>query len=131
MTLKVYRAAATLAVAIGLASCVQSQEARTQEARAGRQCFSTYRVTGFSEAGRDRLLVNVGLHDVYEFQTFSSCQELDFTNRLVLRTRTGSSQICDELDADLIVPRSFGPPELCRVRMIRKLTPQEVAARRH
>jgi hypothetical protein len=55
-----------------------------------------------------------------------SCPQIDWAEKIGIRTR-GSEWICSGLDADLISPTSIGP-QRCAVRMMRKLTPAEVAA---
>ncbi len=115
-----------LIAALCLTACAAEPSAGTAAAaNAPGQCFSLRRVDGFSRAGVDHVVVHVALHDAYEFETDGTCPNLDFNQRLALVSRTGSSQICGGWDVDLVVPSSIGPPERCRVRMIRKLTPEE------
>jgi hypothetical protein len=118
-----------LAAALALTACTAGGPPAAETAAAApNQCFSLNRVEGFSRAGVDHVVVHVRMHDSYEFETDGTCRNLDFNQRLALVSRTGSSQVCGGWDVDLIVPASPGPAERCRVRMIRKLSPEEARA---
>lgn len=93
-----------------------------------RSCFWPSQVNGFTDAGRERVYVHTGPNDVYLFQIFGTCPDLNFTETLALKTR-GSGMVCSGLDVDLIVPTPIGP-QRCPVRMIHKLSEAEMAARR-
>lgn len=100
-------------------------------ASSARACFWPGQVSGFrtvrdAEAGSDRILVSVGVKDTYLFETFGSCPDIDYAETIGF-DQNGSGQICRGVDVDLIVPGPAGTRR-CAVRMIRKLTPDEVAA---
>ena len=96
---------------------------------AERSCFWPSAVNGFTDAGRDRVYVHTGPNDVYLFEIFGTCPDLNFTEKLALKTR-GSGMVCSGLDVDLIVPSTIGP-QRCPVRMIHKLSEAERAALRN
>lgn len=98
-------------------------------AEEGASCFWPSQVNGFSDAGRDHVYVHTGVRDVYLFEIFGTCPDLDFAQTLALKTRSPGT-ICRGLDVDLIVPGPIGP-QRCPVRMIRKLSDAEVQAQRH
>ena len=69
----------------------------------------------------------MGVKDVYAFKLLGHCQDVDWSQRIGLRSRSGGGFICSGLDAELLVPSSIGP-QRCPVSEIRKLTPEAVAA---
>ena len=84
------------------------------------------RVDGFAAPDEKTLYVRVGVRDVYRFDMFGTCPDLDWNQRLALVSR-GSSWICSGMDAEVITHSPIGP-QRCPVRHVRKLTPQEIAA---
>ena len=91
-----------------------------------RQCFWTHQINGFAAADEKFVNVRVGVKDVYQFEMFGRCTDVDWSHRIAVVSR-GSSRICDGLDAEIIAPSPIGPMR-CPVRTVRKLTPPEVAA---
>jgi len=85
----------------------------------GRDCFFLSQVSGFTDAGRDTINVNVGPRRTYEFKTLGSCPQLD-TSLAIAFDQKGPGTICRGMDVDLIVPTSIGP-QRCAVSMIRRL----------
>ena len=94
-----------------------------------RQCFAAQQVSGFNAIGRDKVYVTVGARTHYELDVLATCMDIDWTNAVAIRTRSGSSWVCEGFDAELIVP---GPTGLqrCPVLGVRKLTPAEEEAYR-
>lgn len=93
---------------------------------AKRQCFLASNVTNFAAADQKTLYIRVGVRDVYEFNMFGTCPDIDWNQRLALVSRT-SSWICDGMDAEVVTHSPIGR-QRCPVRSIRKLTPEEVKA---
>jgi hypothetical protein len=93
---------------------------------AQRSCFYTRNVDGFAAPDDKTVYVRVGVRDVYRFDMFGPCPDLDWNQRLALVSR-GSSWICSGMDAEVITHSPIGP-QRCPVRSVRKLTPVEVAA---
>jgi len=91
-----------------------------------RQCFWTHQASSFAAADDKLVNVRVGVKDVYQFEMFGRCHEIDWQNKIALVSRSGSS-ICTGMDADIVTPTSIGP-QRCAVRAVRKLTPEEVKA---
>lgn len=116
-----------------LAACTPVQE-EPRQATAGssaRSCFWPSQVTGFNDvhdrqAGSNRILVSVGANDTYLFETFGSCPDLSYAETIGF-DQNGAGQICNGVDVNLVVPGPAGT-QRCAVRMIRELTPAEVAA---
>jgi len=90
------------------------------------QCFWTRNVTGFAAADEHTLNVRVNVKDVYQFEMFGPCPDIDWNQRIALVSRSGSS-ICDGMDAEVITHSALGP-QRCQVRSVKKLTPEEIAA---
>jgi hypothetical protein len=91
-----------------------------------RQCFFARNVNSFAAVNENIVNVRVGVRDVYQFEMFGPCQDVDWANRVALVSR-GSSSICTGMDAEIVTETGIGP-QRCLVRNIRKLTPAEVEA---
>jgi hypothetical protein len=91
-----------------------------------RQCFWTRNADGFAAADEHTLNVRVGVRDVYQFEMFAPCPDIDWNQRIALVSRGGST-ICTGMDAEVVTHSPIGP-QRCAVRSVRKLTPEEIAA---
>jgi hypothetical protein len=103
----------------------QSLAAKTETP--ARQCFYTRNADSFAAADENTLYVRVGIRDVWQFDMFGRCPDIDWNQRLVLRSRA-SSWICSGMDAEVITHSPGIGRQHCFVRSVRKLTPEEVAA---
>ena len=119
--------------AIGAAALLASVVAAPSQAadkpdapKPARQCFWTQQINGFAAADEKIVNVRVGVRDVYQFEMFGRCDDVDWANRIAVRSR-GGSHICEGIDAEIISPTTLGPRR-CPVKTVRKLTPAEVAA---
>lgn len=115
-------ATAGLAVAAGCAAGQTTAEAPRSERR---DCFSANSVSGFSPVGRDAVVVRVGASRQYRLELAGFCPDVDWSWRIALRTRGGSSWICQGMDAELIIPSPSGR-QSCLVTAVRRLTPEEI-----
>lgn len=126
MRMMIALAAAMALVAGGAASPV----ALAKSAKAGKydanQCFYTRNVTSFAAPDEKTLYVRVGVRDIYRFDMFGTCPDIDWNQRLAL-VSTGSSWICNGMDAEVVTHSAIGP-QRCPVRTMHKLTPEEIAA---
>ena len=93
---------------------------------ANHKCFSARSVNNFEAVDDTHVNIRVGVKDVYAMTLFAPCPEIDWAQRIALRSR-GGSFICSALDAEVISPSSIGR-QTCAIRDIRYLTPAEVAA---
>lgn len=134
MTLKLLAlplAAASLAVLTAAAPMAAAKSPTDPAAAAAKttpkkQCFWTRQINGFA-SNDDRIVnVRVGVRDVYQFEMFGRCDEVDWANNIAVRSR-GSSYICSGLDAEIISPSSLGPHR-CPVKTVRKLSEDEIKA---
>ena len=115
------RFAATAALSLLAASCMTPADGpdTAQALSSPRECFFLSQVSGYSQAGRNKIRVSTGPGRVYEFETLGSCPELDHAETMGFDP-AGAGSICRGIDIDLIVPSSIGPRR-CAVSMIRKL----------
>jgi len=116
-----------------LAGCAPTaQTAAEGEAPArSRQCFSVQQITNFRQGRPDQVFLRVGRNDVYEMNAAGGCGDLDFANRLGLVSdmgAAGGSRLCTDDWARVIVPGSVDRAAVCRVRISRKLTAEEITA---
>ena len=96
-----------------------------------RQCFSVQQVTNFRQGRPDQVFLRVGRNDVYELNAAGGCNSANFATRLAIVPDMGgmaSSRLCTDDWARVIVPGSTSPAEVCRVRIRRNLTAEEIEA---
>lgn len=93
---------------------------------APRQCFWTHEASGFASADNRVVNVRVGVKEVYQFEMFGRCQDVDWSQSIALVSR-GSDYICSGLDAEIVTPSTIGPMR-CPVKNVRKLSPEEIEA---
>ena len=119
--------AASFAAFLALGTAASTPALAKSPAPASKQqCFFTRNADGFAAPDEKTLYVRVGVRDVYQFEMFGRCPDIDWNQRLALVSRPGST-ICTGMDAEVISHSPIGP-QRCPVRSVRKLTPDEVAA---
>jgi hypothetical protein len=91
------------------------------------QCFYSRNVTSFAAPDDKTLYVRVANRDVYRFNMFGPCPDIDWNQRLALVSRA-SPWICNGMDAEVITRATGIGVQRCQVSSMQKLTPQEVAA---
>lgn len=127
MNIRLFGTDAALALALG--ACMADDDPRpAMGAAAGRQCFYADSVTGFTPVGRDAVDVHVGPRRGYRLELAAGCEEVDWANRIAIRSRSGSSFVCSPFDAELVIPSTTGPGR-CHVTAMRPLTEAELQAR--
>jgi hypothetical protein len=119
-------AAAALLVMLSTGGSSQAADPPATAKAAARHCFWTRDVNNFSALDDRTVNIRVGLKDIYSLDLFGACPDIDWTQKIGIESRGGSS-ICTGFDATLIVPSTIGT-QRCTVRNIRKLTPEEIAA---
>ncbi|MDP3803239.1 DUF6491 family protein [Brevundimonas sp.] len=94
-----------------------------------RQCFSVSQVTNFRPGRPDQVFLRAGHDDIYELNAAGGCPDLDFANRVALVPDGGTvgTRLCTDDWARVVLPDSAST-SVCRVRISRKLTAEEVAA---
>lgn len=115
-------AIAPLAGCTGAAGPVASAQA------SGRQCFLASQVNGFGNASTDSVDVWVNANRYYRLSLLGTCNDINWSNRIGLRTTGGSSWICEGNDAEIIVPGPIGGR--CLVTDVRPITEEQWNARK-
>lgn len=91
------------------------------------QCFYSRNVESFAAPDEHNLYIRVGVRDVYHFEMFGPCPDIDWNQRLALVARPGP-WICNGMDAEVITHQAGLGPQRCLVKNMQKLTPDEIAA---
>ncbi|MCX8474546.1 MAG: DUF6491 family protein [Sphingomonas sp.] len=95
-----------------------------------RACFWGSQVTGFSDAGPDRAILNIGQRESWELTVAPGCPDVNWALDIGIRAR-GGERICPGRPADLFVPNASGSGfRRCLVQNVRRLSPEEAAAAR-
>ncbi len=134
MSTQLSKTAGLVAVASAAALTMSCATAEQQQAAAaaggdGRQCFVASQVNGFHAIDDDTVHVRVGARDVYELQIAGTCLNVNWSQRIGIRSTGGSSWVCRGLDAELLVPDQMGG-QRCLVRTVRQLSAAEAEALR-
>lgn len=120
----------SVSAAILVAACTASPPGQAQNAaNSGRRCFLPQQVNGFDALDRDTVLVTVGVRTTYQLDILGTCPEIDWSNRIGIRSTGGGSWICEGLDAELLVPSTTGL-ERCPVLGVTQLSPEAAKAAR-
>jgi Family of unknown function (DUF6491) len=120
------RTTAVAAVAALLTLGVTASAFAEAPAKPKQQCFFTRSADGFAAPDDKTLYVRVGVRDVYQFDMFGTCLDMDWNQRIALVSRASSS-ICTGMDAEVVTHSPIGP-QRCPVRSVRKLSPDEIKA---
>jgi hypothetical protein len=118
--------AAVLLALVAPAASAADPPAKSAKPQARNECFWTRNANGFAAVDEHTLNIRVNSRDVYQFEMFGPCQDIDWNQRIALVSR-GGDNICTGMDAEVISHSPIGP-QRCPVRSVRKLTPAEVAA---
>jgi hypothetical protein len=116
-------ASATLLVA----ACSAAGAQPDARAAGGRQCFNASSVNSFHAIGNDAVIVTVGANRYYRLGIVGVCPEIDWSSRVALRSTSGSSWICQGLDAEFLVPSPSGL-QRCPVVSVNPLSPEVAKA---
>lgn len=125
---------AALGIFTFLASCAPVADggmAAGGEAPArARQCFNVGQVRNYEQGRPDQVFLRVGRNDVYELTAAGGCPDMDFAQQMALIPDGGTvgSRLCTDDWARVVVPGSNTQTTVCRVRISRLLTADEVAA---
>lgn len=127
--------AAVAALAVLATSCAPVDDiggpGDTAGLRPERQCFSPEQVRNFRQGRPGQLYVRVNRDDVYELNAAGGCTDLDFAQQLAI-TADGAGlaggRICTGDWARITLPGSTSRLSMCRARVDRVLTADEVAA---
>jgi len=112
--------------ALVVAGCSANAQPRPQ-ASGGRQCFNARSVNSFHAVGDESVIITVGVNRYYQLDIVGTCPEIDWSLRVALRSTSGSSWVCEGLDAEFLVPSPSGL-ERCPVVGVHPLTPEVAKA---
>lgn len=96
---------------------------------AGRQCFLASQVNSFHAVDRDTVIVRVGASRNYQLEILGTCPDINWSNRIGVRSTGGGSWICQGMDAELIVPAATGF-DRCPVLGVQPISPEAARAAR-
>lgn len=113
------------------AACVQQDAAggtASAASSSGRDCFSATNVSSFTPHGTDAVDIQVGVRRYYRLTFAGACQNTNWVNRVALVSRSGSSFICQGMDAELVVNDSPMGPQRCLVSSVTRISDEEAKA---
>ena len=93
-------------------------------------CFLADSVNSFTPVGDRFVDVRVTRRSQFRLELAGYCPDIDWSQRIALRTRGGSRWICRGMDAEIIVPDRAIGPQRCLVTDVRRLSISEIEARR-
>jgi hypothetical protein len=112
------------------AGCATAERQQAQAVQmSGRQCFLPSTVSGFHSLDRNTVHVTVGASRVFELDVLGTCTEIDWSQRIGIRSTGAGDWVCSGMDAELIVPSPSGI-DRCPVLGVRQLTQAEIDAAR-
>lgn len=97
--------------------------------RAGGQCFLASQVNSFHAVDKDTVIVRVGASQNYQLEILGTCPDINWSNRIAVRSTGGSNWVCQGLDAELIVPAATGF-DRCPVLGVQAISPEAARALR-
>jgi hypothetical protein len=98
--------------------------------RAETSCFSVDQVRNFRQGGAGQVYVRAQ-GGVYQLDVAGGCPNLDFTSRLaILPDGAGlaGGRVCTFDSVRVAVPGATSATDVCRARVTRRLTDEEIAA---
>ena len=124
-----------LLVAMGgcllVAACAEMAGAPSASRLSSRSdCFLADSVNGCTPVGERFVDVRVTRRSQFRLELAGYCPDIDWSQRIALRTRGGSRWICRGMDAEIIVPDRAIGPQRCLVTDVRRLSISEIEARR-
>ncbi len=115
---------------IAAAYAGQPDPALTAAPKHPMRCFRAADVNGWSpRRGDEEVDVRVGASRQYRLTLVGGCPDIDWSFRIGIRTRGGSSWICQVAYAELSGPGPSGT-QRCLVTGVRQLNEAEIAAAR-
>ena len=123
MQARIAIAACAAALAAGCAAS-PGPPLQAQSAQSGRQCFRAAQVYDFLGLDDNTVHVTAGARDYYELEIAGSCPDVDWSQRIAIRSTGGGSWVCRGFDAELIVPGPMGVHR-CPVSSVRRISAEE------
>ena len=117
----------TLAGAASLAACAPSGSDPMMPRTSASQCLDTELATDFRQGGDRTIYVTDRRGPTYELRSFGNCNSLDFALSIGLRGDMGpGDRLCVGDRGHLVLQDTR--TQTCRVEVVRRLSPDEVAA---
>lgn len=104
-------------------------EPATSASASRQRCFLPNQVNDFHAEDDQTVYVTIGTRRMFRLEIVGTCPDIDWSQRIGIRSRGGGSWICGGLDAELIVPSPTGV-QSCPVTNVTELTDAEVEAYR-
>ena len=126
-------AAVTLLVSAGACADTGAHAAPQNDGKVAstgeRACFLAADVSSWAAADRMTVNLRVNIRDFYQVKLLAPCGDIDFSQRIGVRSGGGSDFICTGtgLDIEIIAPTPIGR-QTCPAISLRRLTPEEVSA---
>ena len=93
------------------------------------QCFWARNVQSFAAPDDHTVYVRVSSRDIYRMDLLIPCPDVDWNQRVALRSSRGAGgSICNALDVDIVSHATGLGRQRCPVKALHKLTPAEIAA---
>ncbi|HKC02100.1 MAG TPA: DUF6491 family protein [Sphingomicrobium sp.] len=96
-------------------------------AAGSRQCFNASSVNSFNAISDNAVIVTVGVNRYYQLDIVGTCPDIDWLLRVALRSTSGSSFVCEGLDAEFLVPSPSGL-QRCPVVGVHPISPEAAKA---
>jgi hypothetical protein len=126
-----FRSLTMSAAILAVAACAPTTGGDTDAPRPARACFNADQVQNFRQGRVGQVYVRALGGDVFEIDAAGGCTDLDFAQRLaILPDGAGlaGGRVCTLDSVRLAVPGSTSVADVCRARVTRRLTDEEVAA---
>lgn len=117
---------AVAALGVAAQALAQTQPARSSRPR--NACFDAHMINGFNAPDESTVYIRVGVDEIWRLRLMGSCPNVNWDQRIALQNRSGSSFICDALDAEVLAHDPGMGLQHCPVSELHKLTPAEAAA---
>lgn len=123
---------AAASAAISASACAPTTDgmAGHGSTRAETRCFSSDQVRNFRQGRTGQVFVRAASGDVFEIEAYG-CNNLDFAQRLAFLPDSGGiggGRLCTSDSLRIAAPGASSPTDVCRARVMRVLTEEDVAA---
>ena len=123
---------AATSAALTASACAPTTDGMSEDgsSRAETRCFSSDQVRNFRQGRTGQVYVRAANGDVFEIEAYG-CNSLDFAQRLAFLPDgggVGGGRLCTSDSLRIATPGAASPTDVCRARVARALTVEEVAA---
>ncbi|HET9428653.1 MAG TPA: DUF6491 family protein [Allosphingosinicella sp.] len=122
---------AVIAACLLLPACAEENDPVSASRVSNRSdCFHADNVNSFTPAGDRFVDVRVSRRQQYRLELAGYCPDVDWSQRIALRTIGGSPWICRGMEAEILLPDRGIGPQRCLVTGVRRLSAAEIEAQR-